>query len=225
MNKAFFITGTDTGVGKSLVATALLKLANEQGMATLGLKPVSAGCYLREGIQVNEDAWELMHASSLKKDYADINPVALREPMAPHIAAQRENVELEAASLIAKCQSQLAEAEFAVIEGAGGWLVPINSNESMADIATGIKAPVILVVGLRLGCINHALLSAAAIHSAGLQLAGWVANQVDPEMAVPEENVQTLLDRLDAPMLGRIPHMENPGTVFAAPHLSLYALL
>ena len=225
MNKAFFITGTDTGVGKTLVATALLKLANEQGHTTLGLKPVSAGCYLRDGMQVNEDAWELMQASSLKKDYADINPVALREPMAPHIAAERENVELAAASLIAQCQPQLAEAEFAVIEGAGGWLVPLNAAESMADIAAGIGAPVILVVGLRLGCINHALLSAAAVRAAGLELAGWVANQADPEMAVPDENVQTLVARLDAPLLGRIPHLENPSTIFAVPHLSLDALL
>jgi dethiobiotin synthetase len=225
MNQAFFITGTDTGVGKTLVATALLKLAAEQGHTTLGLKPVSAGCYLRDGIQVNEDAWELMHASSVKKDYADINPIALREPMAPHIAAKREHVDMAAAGLIAQCKSQLLEAEFAVIEGAGGWLVPINDTENMADIAAGLGAPAILVVGMRLGCINHALLSAAAIRASGLELAGWVANQVDPEMAVPDENVQTLVERLNAPMLGHIPHMENPSTIFAAPHLSLEALL
>ena len=225
MNRAFFITGTDTAVGKTLVSTALLKLAQEKNMSTLGLKPVAAGCYLRDGMQVNEDAWELLHGTTITTDYAAINPAALREPMAPHIAAAREGMELSAKPLAEHCQKLLPSADFAVIEGAGGWLVPLNDDETMADLATQLGIPVILVVGLRLGCINHALLSAAAIRDAGLMLAGWVANHIDSDMAVPGENITTLRERLDAPLLGEIPYLENPDTVFAAPHLKLAALL
>ena len=220
MSKAWFITGTDTGVGKTLIANALLRIAYEDGKSTLGLKPVSAGCYLRDGIQVNEDAWELLQSSSVDVAYADVNPVALREPMAPHIAAQREGVTLEAGPLIEHCRQRAALADFCVVEGAGGWRVPLNDSETMADVATGLGYPVILVVGMRLGCINHTLLTAAAIAASGLRLAGWVANHIDREMAVAEENVATLAARLDAPLLGTVPAMDNPKAVFAAPHLS-----
>jgi len=225
MSHAFFITGSDTAVGKTLVGTALLKLAHEAGLSTLGLKPVAAGCHLRDGLQVNEDAWELMHSSSVAMNYPAVNPVALREPMAPHIAAAREGVELHATLLANHCQKLLPSAEFVVIEGAGGWLVPINASETMADIAVQLARPVILVVGMRLGCINHALLSAAAIRSAGLTLVGWVANRIDPDMAVPNENIATLKERLNAPLLGEIPFLENPDAVFAAPHLQVNSLL
>ncbi len=224
MSRVFFITGTDTGVGKTVVANALLKLANDRGLLSRGLKPVAAGCYLREGRQVNEDAWDLMHTASLKSDYETVNPIALREPMAPHIAAEREGVDLQAHALAKHCAALLPGADFTVIEGAGGWLVPLNATETVADIAVELNTPVILVVGLRLGCINHALLTAAAIRNSRLTLAGWVANCIDPEMAVPNENIATLEARLDAPLLGVIPPMENPGAVFAAPHLNFDAL-
>ncbi len=225
MSRAFFVTGSDTAVGKTLISNALLKLANEQGYKTLGLKPVSAGCYLRNGEQVNEDAWELMHSASVNLEYPAVNPVALREPMAPHIAAQREGVTLNAQALAEHCRQLLPTADFAVVEGAGGWLVPLNADETMADLARMLETPVILVVGLRLGCINHSLLTAAAIRDSGLKLAGWVANRVDADMAVADENVATLTERLDAPLLGEVPWLENPGAVFAARHLSLDALL
>lgn len=225
MSKAFFVTGSDTGVGKTLVSNALLRLANERDMSTLGLKPVAAGSYLRDGMQVNEDAWELMHSGSLNVEYPTVNAVALREPMAPHIAAEREGVSLQAAPLAEHCQQLLPQADFTVVEGAGGWLVPLNRDETMADLAARLSVPIILVVGLRLGCINHALLTVAAVHAAGLELAGWVANRIDSDMAVAEENVATLAARIDAPLLGEIPWLENPGTMFAAPHLSLDALL
>lgn len=225
MTHTFFIAGTDTGVGKTLIANALLKVARDNGLSTLGLKPVAAGCYLRDDVWVNEDAWELLQHSSVEAGYADINPVALREPMAPHIAAQREDVPLTAAPLVAHCRKQAERAEFCVVEGAGGWQVPLNDSETMADIATGIGAPVVLVVGMRLGCINHSLLSVAAIDAAGLQLAGWVANHIDADMAVAAENVTALEERIAAPLLGVVPVIENPGPLFAAPHLSIGPLL
>ncbi len=225
MTGTWFITGTDTGVGKTLIANALLKLAQDEGLTTLGLKPVAAGCHQRKGIEVNEDAWELLQHSSVTATYADINPIALREPMAPHIAAAREQRPINTGDLVSHCKARLGPADFSVIEGAGGWLVPLNAHETMADLAAGIGAPVILVVGMRLGCINHALLSAAAIRAAGLPLAGWVANHIDPDMAVPDENVAAIAERIAAPLLGRVPVLDNPGALFAARHLSLAALL
>lgn len=225
MSNAYFVTGTDTGVGKTLIANALLRLAHDAGLSTLGLKPVAAGSYLRNGMQVNEDAWELLQASSVTRDYAIVNPVALREPMAPHIAAERENVSLNMQSLVEHCRLHMASADFCVIEGAGGWLVPLNAANTMADLAAGVGAPVILVVGMRLGCINHALLTAAAVAAAGLPLAGWIANHIDPDMAVSEENVSTLTELLPAPLLGEVPAMDNPSAVFAARHLALATLV
>jgi len=225
MNHTYFITGTDTGVGKTLIANALLKLAHDEGLSTLGLKPVAAGCYLRDGTWVNEDAWELLQHTSVEAEYADINPVALHEPMAPHIAAAREDVTLAAEPLATHCRDWAERAEFCIIEGAGGWQVPLNDTESMADIATGIDAPVVLVVGMRLGCINHSLLTVAAVAAAGLELAGWVANHIDADMAVATENVATLGELIAAPLLGEIPVMDNPGPLFAAPHLSIGPLV
>jgi dethiobiotin synthetase len=221
MSSAYFITGTDTACGKTLVANALLKAAAARGHSTLGLKPVAAGSYLRDGIQVNEDAWELLQNTTLGIDYAAINPITLREPMAPHIAAEREGRAFGAADLAAHCRPLLSQAEFAVVEGAGGWQVPLNESESMVDIATLLDIPVLLVVGMRLGCINHALLTAAAIRSAGLHLAGWIANHIDDDMAVANENVASLHARLEAPLVGRIPWMESANAVQAARHLDL----
>jgi dethiobiotin synthetase len=221
MAQAFFITGTDTGVGKTLIATALLHLARDSGQTTLGLKPVAAGCTLVNGQWMNKDAQQLLRASSGKPDYATVNPVALREPMAPHIAAERENRSMYASELVQHCIAQLSSADFTVIEGAGGWLVPLNAQETMADIAVGIGCPVILVAGLRLGCINHTLLTAAAIAAAGLPLAGWVANHIDPDMAVADANIATLEQRLAAPLLGRVPYMDTPDALFVSKHLRL----
>jgi dethiobiotin synthetase len=221
MGQAFFITGTDTDVGKTLIATALLRLARDSGQTTLGLKPVAAGCALVNGQWMNKDAQQLLRASANKPDYATVNPVALREPMAPHIAAEREGRSIHAGELVQHCKAQLSSADFTVIEGAGGWLVPVNAHETMADIAAGIGCPVILVVGMRLGCINHTLLTAAAIAATGLPLAGWVANHIDPDMAVADANIATLENRLAAPLLGRVPYMETPDALFASKYLRL----
>jgi len=204
MSNAYFITGTDTGVGKTLVAASLLALAHERGMSTLGLKPVAAGCERVDGQWQNDDARLLLAASSINVDYPTVNPVALRDAMAPHIAAEREGRELRCAELIEHCKPLLNNADFTVIEGAGGWQVPLNDSESMADLAAGLGCPVILVVGIRLGCINHALLTATAIRQKGLRIAGWVANHICADMAVADENVATLERLLDAPLVGRI---------------------
>jgi dethiobiotin synthetase len=205
MSSAFFITGTDTNIGKTHVAKLLLEIAHTRGFSTLGLKPVSAGCTERDGELVNQDAWELMERSSIKPSYAEVNPIALREAMAPHIAAEREGRSLQVQELAAHCRQMIKQAEFAVIEGAGGWQVPINPTETMADLAVSIGCPVVLVVGMRLGCINHALLSAEAIQNSGLRLAGWVANLIDPDMVAATENILTLEQRLHAPRIATLP--------------------
>ena len=206
--RSFFITGSDTAVGKTLVATAILLAARKKGLRTLGIKPVSAGCEIREGRLVNQDALELQAAATVALDYETINPVALEPFLAPHIAAAQIGVDLSAAQLIEHFEGLRGlDAELVIVEGAGGWLVPLNAHETLADVCCGLGMPVIMVVSMRLGCLNHALLTAAAIRSSGLALSGWVANCAEPEMVVLEENVQSLKARLDAPLVARIPFM------------------
>lgn len=206
--RSFFVTGSDTAVGKTLVATAVLLAARAKGLRTLGIKPVSAGCETRAGQLVNQDALDLQGAATVVSDYAAVNPVALEPFLAPHIAAEQAGIELRAAVLIEHIsEQQRIEADLTIVEGAGGWLVPLNDHETMADICRGSGMPVILVVSMRLGCLNHALLTAAAIKASGVALAGWVANSVEPGMVALEENVHTLRTRLDAPLLARIPFM------------------
>ena len=209
MSHSFFIAGTDTGVGKTFIARLLLKHAQQSGLSTLGLKPVAAGCTDHDGISANEDAWELMQSSTVQPGYVDVNPLALQEAMAPHIAAQREGRIISVAPLAEHCRQLMQTADFTVIEGAGGWEVPLNDTETMADLAASIGTPVILVTGMRLGCINHSLLTASAIQAKGLRLAGWIANHIVPDMAVADENFATLEQMLPAPCLGRIPWSAN----------------
>lgn len=204
----FFVTGSDTAVGKTRVATAILLAARQKGLRTLGVKPVSAGCEMQGGRLVNQDALDLQAAATIALDYETVNPVALEPFLAPHIAAAAIGMELSAGELIEHIeQLRGLGADLMIVEGAGGWLVPLNAEETMADICRGLGMPVIMVVSMRLGCLNHALLTAAAIRASGLPLAGWVANSVEPDMVVLEENRQTLKARLDAPLVARIPHM------------------
>lgn len=208
----FFITGTDTEVGKTFVTAAMLaKLAGE-GRRTLGLKPVAAGAELRNGQSVNEDAQILMQYASVKVSYAQVNPVLLTEPIAPHIAALKEGRSLSVSRLLGFCRGALMTPhDVAFIEGAGGWLVPLNATETLADLAQALSLPVIMVVGMRLGCINHALLTAAAIQRQGLSLAGWIANASGPEpMREFGANLDTLVARLPAPLLGSLPWAVQP---------------
>ena len=223
----YFVTGTDTEIGKTFIAAALLELAREHGLRCAALKPVAAGCTVVDGRLVNDDALQLIAASETDHDYGTVNPIALEPAIAPHIAAAQAGAELNAARLSRHCLDALdGEIDFAIVEGAGGWLVPLNATETLADVCLGIGARPILTVGMRLGCINHALLTAHAIAEAGSQLAGWVANCPTPAMPVFEENVATLGERLTAPCLGIVPYLgDDPSHRQAMPHLDIGPLL
>lgn len=223
----FFVTGTDTEVGKTLIAAALLELAKARGLRCVGLKPIAAGCERIDGRLVNDDALALMAASGASLDYRTVNPVALEPAIAPHLAAERIEFALDAADLAAHCRKALAnDVDFAIVEGAGGWLVPLNGTETLADVCLGMGAPAILVVGMKLGCLNHALLTAHAIADAGGRLAGWVANSATTEMPMFDANVATLRERLDAPCLGVVPHLgADARPADAMGHLAIEALL
>jgi dethiobiotin synthetase len=209
--RRYFVAGTDTGVGKTLVAAALLRNAQAFGRRAVAVKPVSAGCAQAGGQLVNEDAVLLQSRASQPLDLRRVNPVALEPAIAPHIAAARAGLPLTVANLAAAVRD-VADLghEALLVEGAGGWLVPLNDRESMADLAAALGYPVILVVAMRLGCLNHALLTAGAIRSAGLPLAGWVANSTMAAMPAVEENIRALEDRLPALRLGTIPWL-GPG--------------
>ena len=206
--RRFFVTGTDTGVGKTLVTAALLRNARAFGLSAVGLKPVSAGCSLVNGQLVNDDALLLQRCASEPLDYAEVNPVALEPALAPHIAAHRAGIGLRAAGLAAAVTRVASKGhDVLLVEGAGGWLTPLNDTETMANVAATLGYPVILVVNMRLGCLNHALLTAQAIQSAGLSLAGWVANSTGPPMEAFDENVQALERRLKSLRLGTVPDL------------------
>lgn len=226
MKQTYFVTGTDTDAGKTFVTCALLHKANAMGLRTLGLKPLAAGCdETEEGLQ-NADALLLQQHSSVKLPYKQINPIALKEPMAPHIAAMRESRRLSADRLAAFCRGAMMQpSDLVLIEGAGGWRVPLNPSETLARLPQELKTPVIMVVGMKLGCINHALLTAEAISRDGLTLAGWVANVIDPEMAVLQENIDTVRASLHAPLLGVVPWLENRSPAVAAESIDLRQLL
>ena len=209
----FFVTGTDTGVGKTLIGAALLLNARAFGLRAVGLKPVSAGCSLVDGQWVNDDALLLQNYSSVRLDYPAINPVALELAMAPHIAAHRAGVTLQAVPLVEAVNGVSKQGhDVVLVEGAGGWFVPLNDRETMADVATGLGYPVILVVAMRLGCLNHALLTVQAIEAAGLKLAGWVANSPGPTMEAFDDNLRTLEQRLPALRLGSVPYLGASAT-------------
>lgn len=208
--KQFFVTGTDTNVGKTLIAAGLLLVAKKQGLRTAALKPVAAGCEKTEAGLRNDDAVLLQSVITEPLMYEQINPIALHAAIAPHIAAVQEKRVLSADRIAGFCRGSLQQAEFTLIEGAGGWRVPLNPRETMADLAKILQLPVILVVGVRLGCINHALLTAEAIRNDGLPLAGWVASCVDADMPVLQENIESLAARIPAPCLGVVPWLDSP---------------
>jgi len=212
--QAWFVTGTDTGVGKTFVSCALLHRALREGRSALAMKPVAAGC---DAVGRNEDVEQLIAASSVSAPRADINPYLFAPAIAPHIAAQWAGQRIEAARILAAFDRLRPLADLLLVEGVGGFRVPLDDDYDSADLARDLGLPVILVVGLRLGCLNHALLSAEAIAARGLRLAGWVANRIDPEMAAWEENVAALGARLPAPLLGTLPHLISP--LEAAPRL------
>lgn len=222
MSAAYFIAGTDTDVGKTTIAAGLLHAARLNGFSTLGAKPVASGCEVTPKGLRNADALALMDESSIKLKYEEINPFAFEPAIAPHLAAREAGVVLDVQSLLGPMRDILAqEADFTLIEGAGGWRVPLSDQANLSDLAMALRLPVILVVGVRLGCINHALLTAEAIAQDGLQLAGWVANIVDAKTSRLEENLATLAERLPAPCLGRVPKLKLVSPEAVASHLEL----
>ena len=224
MGKKFFVAGTDTDVGKTLVACALLEKARQQGWVTTAIKPVAAGCeQTPEGLR-NDDALQLQQAMTADLAYEQVNPVALAPAIAPHIAAEQAQKRLRVAQLSGYCRGVMMQrSDLVLIEGAGGWRVPLNNVETLADLAKDLQLPVILVVGIKLGCINHALLTAEAIAYDGLPLAGWVANSIS-DMSAYQENINTLKHLLRAPCLGVIPPLEQADGVSAATYIDLAAL-
>lgn len=204
--KAWFVTGTDTGVGKTRVSAALLRALSAQGLRAVGMKPVAAGGErYADGRWTNEDSLALRAAANVSVPAELDNPYLLPDPVSPHIAARNAGMTIELPLIVERFQQLQRGADAVVVEGAGGWEVPLNERESIADLAVALRLPVILVVGLRLGCLNHALLTQRAITARGLRIAGWVANQVDPQMREPAANLETLRAKIDAPLLASWP--------------------
>ena len=230
----FFVTGTDTEVGKTLVSGALILKLRKAGIRTIGFKPVVAGTYVdASGQKVNEDLEALRIASGLNSQEYKLCPFVLDLAAAPHLVAQKDNVHLDATLILDEFNALTSAFDSVVVEGAGGFLVPLNEQEDLGDVAQAMDLPVILVVGMHLGCINHALLTCEAIVSRQLTIAGWVANTLSEEMPLLAENIQTLKDRIFAPFLGLVPtlpqqlqKLENaPYSIealgFAAEHIKL----
>jgi dethiobiotin synthetase len=227
LRRSYFVTGTDTNVGKTLFSCALLQAAQQAGYRTAAMKPVAAGAIdTPDGLR-NDDALLLQAACTEMLSYREVNPFCFAEPLSPHLAAQRSGRRLQVERLVGFCQGVLMRrANLTVIESAGGWRVPINDNETLADLAKQLKLPVILVVGMRLGCLNHAMLSAEAIYRDGLELAGWVANTFDPDMPARADNIATLERELMAPLLADIPLLPTPVQLQSAvPFINLQALV
>lgn len=208
--RGVFVTGTDTGIGKTLGSSVLLTALARHHARVVGMKPIASGLVPHEGGWASEDALALRAASTLKVPPELDNPIALPDPLSPHLAAARAGRRIELPFLVERYRALAAQADVVVVEGAGGWYVPLNEHEMMSDLAAALGLPVVLVVGLRLGCLNHALLSARAIRACGLTLAGWVANRVDPAMACPDENLAWLRSHLGAPLLADIPWQAHP---------------
>jgi dethiobiotin synthetase len=201
MKAAYFVTGTDTGVGKTHVACKLIKDYVAQGYKVIGMKPVAAGCELVDGAWVNEDVLKLEAVSNVSAPRHLVNPYSFNEAIAPHIAAEKAGVEINI-DVIKQAFEVLTElADIVIVEGAGGFLVPLNNEKTMADLALALNIPIILVVVMRLGCINHSLLTIEAIQARKLTLHGWVANQIDPNMHALVENEAALVARIAQPKL------------------------
>lgn len=216
-----FVTGTDTEIGKTLISGALLHALGAAGVRAAGMKPVAAGAEEHDGVLRNEDVDFLYEAAPLKLPRELTTPYLFRTPAAPHIAAALECQPIEPRRIVAAYEQVCSQAEAVVVEGVGGWRVPLTNSYDTSDLARQLGLPVILVVGLRLGCINHALLTAEAIAARGLKLAGWVANMADPAMGHADGNVEAIAARLNAPLLGRVPRLEHPSAAAAAAYLDL----
>ncbi|MEW5756191.1 MAG: dethiobiotin synthase [Pseudomonadota bacterium] len=225
MAKGFFVTGTDTDAGKTLISCALLECFKQAGLTTCAMKPVASGCRTTSAGLRNDDALALGAHSTLELPYDLINPYAFAPPIAPHLAAEEADILINLPTLVSCYERVQAGADVCLVEGAGGWQVPINATQTLADLAQALGLPVILVVRIRLGCINHALLTQESILHRGLTFAGWVANCLDPQTARIEQNIATLRQRLAAPCLGVVPWVPDASVIAAAAHLDVGPLL
>lgn len=225
---SLFVTGTDTEIGKSLIASALVHAYVAQGLRTAAMKPIAAGAVRRGGRLINDDVEQLAAVTNVTLPLALTTPYLLEEPAAPHIVAAAAGVRFDIAHIV-DCYAQVAaQADAVVVEGVGGFRVPLDDDHDTADLAIALNLPIVLVVGMRLGCINHALLSAAAIHGSGLHFAGWIANCVDPLMTHRDANIDTLQRRFSRdyqmPLLGVVPYLSSPTAAQAAACLEIQSL-
>ncbi len=207
--KSFFVTGTDTGVGKTWVTCSLMRELIGDGLRVVGMKPVASGAEMHEGQLRNEDALRLIETSNVEAPYEWINPYCFAPAIAPHIAALHADTKISLDVIYSAYQRLTELADVVVVEGVGGWAVPINTTKTMADIAVMLNIPVIMVVALRLGCLNHAILTAQSIRSYALSLCAWIANSPDPVMPAWQENIDTLKSFINAPLAGVVPHYTN----------------
>jgi dethiobiotin synthetase len=218
----YFVTGTDTGAGKTLISCALLHAFAAQGKKVVGMKPVAVGC---EESGLNEDVQRLRAASNILASLGQINPYNFMPPIAPHIAARNSGVQIDLARILTSYHELAAQSDVVVVEGVGGFYVPLNDTQSSADLALQLGLPVILVVSMRLGCLNHALLTAHAIADCGLKCAGWVANVMDDSMPALRENIEALEQRIGAPLLGVVPSQQQPDARAVATRLHVELLV
>jgi dethiobiotin synthetase len=216
-----FVTGTDTEIGKTLVSAAILHKLVAGGVRACGMKPVAAGAELRDGELHNDDADQLIAAGNVHLPANLTTPYMLRTAAAPHIAAALEGVVIEPVPILAAYAEIAAASDAVVVEGVGGFRVPLSGDFDSADLAAQLNLPVVLVVGVRLGCISHSLLTVEAIVARNLVLAGWIANEVDPDMQFAEHNIDALALRIPAPLLGRVPYLDNPSAAKAAEFITL----
>ncbi|MGO1000405.1 dethiobiotin synthase [Lysobacter sp. CA196] len=208
--RGVFVTGTDTGIGKSVASASLLHALRAHGLRAVGMKPVASGCERTPEGWRNEDALLLQAASAPTPRYDDVNPYALPLPLAPELAAAQAGVEIALATILAAHARLSAQSDTVVVEGVGGWAAPISATLDQIDLVRALDLPVVLVVGLRLGAINHARLSARAIQTDGARLVGWIANDIDPHMARADDNFEILRRRLPVPCWGRLPYVASP---------------
>lgn len=208
MPQSYFVTGTDTGIGKTIVSCALLSAYSARDNVVIGMKPVVTGRVCGEWADVKA----IVAASSVAAPREWVNPYAFIPPISPHLAAKEAGIEIDIEVIRQACSNLQKISDVVVVEGVGGIMVPLNDRNDVADMAYALDLPVILVVGMRLGCLNHALITAKIIQTSGLKLAGWVANQIDPQMNSFDENLHTLKERLNCPLLGVLPFERNVST-------------
>ncbi len=222
----FFITGTDTEIGKTFVSTLIIKLLAEEGLKVAGMKPVASGAKIIDGMLKNEDALSLIQVSNIDVDYKTVNPYVFADAVSPHIAAEKAGVEIVPDEIKKHCDQLQNLSDVVVVEGVGGWYAPLSYHITVADLAETLELPVILVVGLRLGCLNHALLTAQAIRQSGLPVAGWVANYVEEDFSSADANITTLKHYLnDFPFIGTVSYQTNNKNNLQAHNITRQILL